>query len=434
MIRKVQISNFKSIPDLTLDLGCVTVLIGANGSGKSNILEAIALASAAAKNKMDNEFLISRGIRVTDNRFMRSAFDSQLPSNGVRRGVSQNRDESASETTPASGTPIKVSVWGGTDVWFDYELFADENASYPKWKQHLRLRANKPLPAPNQSDARSKIKMTVEQVARLIGEFVEEEIQLPGRKQSEVGKEFKITAEEFSDIVDKIAEQLARRSTGNLSDFLIFCPENSALRTFQSEGQILPLGIRGEGLFAHLKALDSDKNRPRLKKIQEKLTLIDWFESFDVPEDLSPGERSIRIRDRYLPENTLFDQRSANEGFLFLLFYMTLLVSPDGPSFFSIDNIDTSLNPKLCIALLQQIVMLAKEYDKQVILTTHNPAILDGLDLNDDGQRLLVVDRNKAGHTRVRRVDPPKLGPGQSPTNLSEAFLRGYLGGLPKNF
>src|SRR5208337_3746604 len=78
MIRKVRINNYKSIPELTLELGRVTVLIGANGSGKSNILEAIALASAAAQNKLDNEFLITRGIRVTETRFMRSAF-RELP-------------------------------------------------------------------------------------------------------------------------------------------------------------------------------------------------------------------------------------------------------------------------------------------------------------------------------------------------------------------
>ena len=42
MIRNVQIHNYKSLPDLSLDLGRVNVLIGANGSGKSNILEAIA--------------------------------------------------------------------------------------------------------------------------------------------------------------------------------------------------------------------------------------------------------------------------------------------------------------------------------------------------------------------------------------------------------
>ena len=91
MIRNVRVENFKSIPDLTLDLGRVTVLIGANGSGKSNILEAIALASAAAQNKLDNEFLASRGIRVTETRFMRSAFDSSLRPAKHTKLVSERR-------------------------------------------------------------------------------------------------------------------------------------------------------------------------------------------------------------------------------------------------------------------------------------------------------------------------------------------------------
>ena len=37
--------------------------------------EAIAITSAAANNKLDNEFLFSRGIRVTSPEFMLSAFD-----------------------------------------------------------------------------------------------------------------------------------------------------------------------------------------------------------------------------------------------------------------------------------------------------------------------------------------------------------------------
>ena len=50
-------------------------MIGENGCDKSNILEAIALASAAADDKLDNEFLASRGLRVTEPQFMRSAFE-----------------------------------------------------------------------------------------------------------------------------------------------------------------------------------------------------------------------------------------------------------------------------------------------------------------------------------------------------------------------
>ena len=191
--------------------------------------------------------------------------------------------------------------------------------------------------------------------------------------------------EEVLDKPDFLEQVLATRA-GTLPRFLIYAPENSALRTFQAEGQILPLGVRGEGLFAHLKALNTEIHRARLMTIKDRLRLIDWFETFDIPDDLSPGERSIRIRDRYLPDGT---QSSTSEvqtkGSLFLLFYMTLFISPDTPAFFSIDkHRRVPSNPKLCITLMQQLTSLAKEYDKQVILTTHNPAVLDGLNLHDD--------------------------------------------------
>ncbi len=401
MIRKIQITNYKSIPNLTLDLGRVTVLIGANGSGKSNILEAIALASAASQDKLDNEFLVSRGIRVTETRFMRSAYAA-------------SNDKSTES--------ISVSVDGDGKIGYACEIKPDESASFAK----LEIGKSKSLTKSQSFD-----------FFRHVDKNVALKLFTLLFKEGKTTEPNDINEKARLQIIDKLAarlQHLSQKDAGSLPGFLVYAPENSALRTFQSEGQILPLGIKGEGLFSHLKALNSSKNRRRMEKIKECLKLIDWFENFNIPEDLDPGERSIRIRDRYLPETALFDQRSANEGFLFLLFYVTLFTSPETPAFFSIDNIDSSLNPKLCTALLQQIAILAKEFDKQVILTTHNPAVLDGLDLNDDDQRLFVVERNKAGHTRARRVDPPKVGEGQVPVSLSEAFMRGYIGGLPKNF
>jgi AAA15 family ATPase/GTPase len=123
MIRKVRVENYKSIPDLALDLGRVTVLIGANGSGKSNILEAIALASAAEQDKLDNEFLTSRGIRVTQARLMRSAFDK----------------------TPTSSEAIKLSYWVGNERTFACELTADETASYLKWNEQVSQQYDRDL-------------------------------------------------------------------------------------------------------------------------------------------------------------------------------------------------------------------------------------------------------------------------------------------------
>ncbi|MEI6261026.1 MAG: AAA family ATPase, partial [Deltaproteobacteria bacterium] len=41
MIGTIKIESFKSLESLTIDIGQVNVFIGGNGSGKSNLLEAI---------------------------------------------------------------------------------------------------------------------------------------------------------------------------------------------------------------------------------------------------------------------------------------------------------------------------------------------------------------------------------------------------------
>ncbi len=81
MINSVQIQNFKSVVDLKLELGQFNVLIGENGCGKSNILEAMAFGGAASANKLDYEFLGSRGIRVTNPKHIFSAFGKRPKKN-----------------------------------------------------------------------------------------------------------------------------------------------------------------------------------------------------------------------------------------------------------------------------------------------------------------------------------------------------------------
>jgi hypothetical protein len=84
--------------------------------------------------------------------------------------------------------------------------------------------------------------------------------------------------------------------------------------------------------------------------------------------------------------------------------------------------------------LVTVIVQLAKKYEKQVLFTAHNPAILDGLDLKDNEQRLFVVSRSRVGETKISRIQHKPLTIGQTPVRLSEHFMNGAIGGLPKNF
>ena len=73
---------------------------------------------------------------------------------------------------------------------------------------------------------------------------------------------------------------------------------------------------------------------------------------------------------------------------------------------------------------------LAEKYDKQAIVTSHNPAILDGLDLENDNHRLFVVRRNEEGHTTANRIEYNA----KRRKKLSEIWTDGFIGGLPENF
>ena len=405
MLKEVRIQNYKSIQKLKLELGRVTVLIGENGCGKSNILEAIALASAAADDKLDNEFLASRGIRVTEPRLMRSAFEKE------------NLDKE-----------IKIDIKGHDGEDFSCVLHND-NSPYSQWinKNNTNSITSLQNQVQQQQDVFNvyKVILSLDDSTTILS--VIESLEKLSPQDNDVLKDLVVG-------ILKLKLETLKLKFYSLKEATIYSPENQALRTFEKEGQIQPLGINGEGLFKLINVLNAD-NPDKLDQIKEKLRLIDWFKDFEIPQNLSAMQTSLQITDRYLDTDlSYFDQRSSNEGFLFLLFYFTLFISELTPKFFAIDNIDASLNPRLCRRLIEELVELAKKNDKQVILTTHNPAVLDGLDLDDDEQRLLVISRNQLGYTKARRILNPEPLDGQEPVDLSEAFLRGYIGGLPKNF
>jgi predicted ATPase len=401
MVKEIKIQNYKSVQNLTLELGRINVLIGANGCGKSNILEAIAFGSAAAEYKLSNEFLSSRGIRVTDPVWMRSGFNKKF-----------------------SNEPILINFNVNDNILVNE--ISHKNTSFSEWSRNTD--SKELIIAGKISD---KLKLLAKKSSGLL-ETAKKDMSNLEIVNEELEKLLDSRIDLLEDFNNNVKSHI--KLVADIGNFLIYAPENTFLRRFEEESQIEPLGIRGEGLFKLLSVM-SQETPEEFQEIIENLELIDWFDGFEIPKDLVFTERRIRIKDRFLEEGLqYFDQRSSNEGFLFLMFYFALFISKYTPKFFAIDNIDASLNPKLCIELIKILTKLAKKHDKQVIFTTHNPAILDGLNLNDDEVRLLVVNRNINGHTKVKRVLKKEMPEGVEPLRLSEQFLRGYLGGLPKNF
>lgn len=403
MINKIEIQNFKSIVNLKLDLGLFNIIIGENGCGKTNILESFVFAAAASQGKLDNEFLLNRGIRLPGPQFIKPAFQDISTVKNIQISISEG----------LSTNDTKVQFDKENKKWEDVTISNIDrkisdviNSAFEKSKLEDKI---------NENIASSKINK--EALAKLISESLNEVI-------------FNIVSkgDKKSEDVQKFLARLSPKKS--LPTFLIYTPNELILREQNSESAIKPLGIHGEGLFAFLKE-QAKSEKELFSKINKGLHLLDWFDGLEIPKTLLSNEAKLKIGDRYLKESIhFFDQRSTNEGFLYLLFYLTLFNSKETPSFFAIDNIETSFNPKLCTQLSRYLIQMAKENGKQVILTTHNPYILDALDLSDEEQRLFVARRDIDGHTKVSRIQHKE----NRKQKLSEIWMSGFIGGLPDNF
>ena len=368
MIENIRIRNYKSIVDLTLELGRFNVIIGTNGCGKSNILEAISIGALSTSDNVDIGRLSSCGIRVTDPSLMVNAFEDTDSNMGQFIRLDVSGDNKPCNTTIALSHEEKRNIW--VDI---------KPEEYNIIKQHYR---------------------------KTHDDSVREDIPY--------------------DEYHKLRKELIEKPT--FQSFLTYSPNENTMRDMVRTVSVYPLGVHGEGLFQYLKLAKTQNLFPIINR---GLRMLDWFEEVFPAEGLLSNEFDVTIKDKYMKETlNIFDQRSTNEGFLYLLFYLTLFNSQDTPSFFAIDNIETSFNPGLCQNLTRYLTEASKGNGKQVILTTHNPYILDGLDLSDDEQRLFVCRRDIDGHTRIERVKYRE----DRKMSLSELWMSGLIGALPDNF
>ena len=407
MIKSISINNFKSIVDIKLPLGQFNILIGENGCGKSNILEGIAFSTAALSNKLEREYFANRGIRYADATSILSAF-----SDSKRINIEIDFDHIVKK----------------------FSLYFDSNDKSGIWKieedKEIYLQAFKKYTGYDFDTYENLMKQYIESLNWIAQK---NDKDMSHSTKEEINKELdrlKLELKNNSEIIDKGAK-ISNEILGHLN-FLIFSIEETVLRKFDAENAIHPLGRNGEGLFAYLKEISQKENGVKLiKEIKENLSVLDWFDDLEIPNEQLSNEFSLKIKDRYV-EDTIryFDQRSTNEGFLYLLFYLTLFISSETPAFFAIDNIESSFNPKLCREITKRLISLAKKHNKQVIVTTHSPAVLDGLNIANDDERLFVVRRSIDGYTKINRIEYKE----SLNMPLSEAWMKGYIGGLPDNF
>ena len=390
MIDRIEIHAFKSIQEASLELGAFNVFVGANGSGKSNILEAIGVLGAAAAGRVGDESLLYRGVRPGLPDLYKTSFRGHKRRNAIRFGA-----------------------YSGTSS-YEVELYNPSNQS-PSWS----YKTEKWLSAGNRIVGRSPDSSEISSLDSNRGLAALEEVKMAGTAGSHL--------------------------LSALQQFSIYTPNTLKLRGIETDLQSrAPVGLAGGRLA------EASEELRRLARQDEALDdviegileLVDWVENFgaragsDVP--LSPSiprqAQVLYFRDRYMAEGrNILSAYDASEGALYVLFAAILAVHPDSPKFLAIDNFDATLNPRLVRSLSSKMVEWVLDRDRQLLMTCHNPLVLDGLPLQDERVRLFAVDRSYGGMTVIRRVvvDEALMAKAKEGWPLSRLWILGHLGGVP---
>ena len=232
-----------------------------------------------------------------------------------------------------------------------------------------------------------------------------------------------------------------------LQRYVIFSPATSVMRGVVPELQPRqPVGLSGGNLpRAVLNLLKQRRQDEHSAGVcNDLLGLVDWADRIGVSRadrlSLSPSASTsdvvLRFHDKYMRKGSSpISAYDASEGALYALFLGVVAGHNNSPKLCAVDNADHGLNPRLARSLIEHLCRwyLEANEPRQLLLTTHNPLVLDGLPLQDERVRLFTVSRTNTGRTSVRRVeiDDDLLERARKEWSLSRLWVMGNLGGVP---
>ena len=387
MIRSFYIDNFKSLVDFRLppfphELGAFTCMVGLNGAGKSTVLQAFDFLGQLARGDIEG------WLRERDwNK-------SELTSRFLKKQLISFRIE-----LMLSG--IGDVTWEGT-----------YNVSLQRCTQeNVRARGIEVL----------KIG---EQHLSVAGPDTKSPLQYPLHGLDYQGSTLSILkAERLHPALHALKDLV-----GNLRSLDMLSPQS--MRRRAKEG--VDIGYGGERLSAYLHGLPKpaqERLQATLKQFYPKLA--HW-----TTTALRAGWKDLRVSERYQDANRKLLEtgaRQINDGLLRVLAVLSQVdakaSSPSGTglptgsggllprSCVLFDEIENGINPEL----MQRLVEVLLSADRQVIVTTHSPLILNFLPDKIAQQAVILLYRNELGYAKaVRLFDLPSaqqrlklLGPGE---------------------
>ncbi|MEO5367748.1 MAG: ATP-binding protein [Magnetococcus sp. WYHC-3] len=361
MIRSYSLENFKSYRHAKLILGPLTMLIGANASGKSNAIEGLRLLSWLAQgNKLS---AIQYALQDSDQ-FVRGRVGDlgyQSGKNLLLRCEGPHDD----------WTPLTISLVIGEDGSLHIQGESIQCS-------HKGGAANAPLyEVKATADMRgSDIKVAYNNFAR-----GGTKPQVTCSDQAAVFTQLDSPATfpaHHKDTKKTIPEvcQAYQRALGNI---LFLDPAPSAMRdySFRNERSLLGSGKNLSSVLYHLWNSNDTANRATILKFisslpEQDISTIDFLQG-------PRGEVMVSLVETFGGQNRKTEAALLSDGTLRVLAIAAAMLSAPEGGMVVIEEIDNGVHPSRASQLLEQINAIAEQRNLRILLSSHNPALLDAL-------------------------------------------------------
>lgn len=429
MLKSLRLENFKSFKNAELSLGDLTVLVGTNASGKSNIRDAFRFLHG-----------ISRGYSIAEIIGEKYGEGGVLQWRGIRGGTKEITYCGADSFAIA----ISFSVHDGdTEYDMDYyikvrlanpvsyitsESLKCQQKEFPIFESNFSGHLS---PFPNSNDVRfyDYWKNYVSQKqsetrASLFGMFSCDYMAnyIPTIYQVARGDRPKgyFKREEFA---GSIAKRFCELSLSAISDmrFLDLSPDVMRLPTFSGQNV---LGDRGENLSSVMLDICRDANR--------KAILLDWLQAltpmdakdFDFPEDFT-GKVLLRIEEASGQKTTAY---SASDGTLRFLGLLAALLGNQRSRFYFFEEPENGIHPNRLSLLLQLMEQEVANGSMQIVITTHSPLLLNFLSPKGLEYASLMYRIGDRAESRITKImDIPNARELVANDGLSSLLDSGWL-------
>ena len=377
-IDRIEVSGFKSIADLKLDIKDINVLIGGNGSGKSNFIGVFKFLREITEGRLETciktsggaESMLHLGSRHTSVASFRVSLNDQV-----------NQYEIWLSPTVEDGlVPVSESVY----FW------------------------NKQFPQPIEERLSSVGAEAAISLTPVKGHLRDAERQIPSREQSR-------------SITDYVRDALHSWRVYHFHD----TSETSPLKKTAKVDDNRFFRADGSNLAAFLYLLKA-KHEEEYRFIRNTIRRIAPFFDDFVLEPRSLNENRIRLEWRHRGKDSYFDVSRFSDGTLRFIALTVLLLQPDkcNPSVILLDEPELGLHPS-AITVLGALVRHASR-NVQAIISTQSPMLLDMFKPEE-----VVVVQNDEGASTFTRLDKSDLGEWLEEYSLSELWEKNEIGGKP---